>query len=74
MPVTTGNFQDLVQLSQDTLYHLGPAFSIGDSAASTVSLGMSNSAGALALVWSSNGNQVLGLQSGNGTLITGVNI
>ena len=73
-PVTTGNFQDLVQLSQDTLYHLGPMFEVGDSAASTVTLGMSNSGGALALVWSATSNQTLGLATGNGTLLTNINI
>jgi hypothetical protein len=74
MAVTTGNFQDLVQLSQDTLYHLGPMFDIGDAAASTVTLGMSNSAGSLALVWSMTSNQTLGLPTGNGTLLSNVNV
>jgi hypothetical protein len=72
--VTTGNFQDLVQLSNDTLYHLGPTLSIGNPSASTVTLGMSNSGGGLALVWSATSNQTLGLASGNGTLLTGVNV
>jgi hypothetical protein len=73
-PVTTGNFQDLVQLSQDTLYHLGPMFNIGDAAASTVTLGMSNSGGSLALAWSNSSNQTLWLPNGNGTLLSNVNI
>jgi hypothetical protein len=72
--VTSGNFQDLVQLSQDTLYHLGPMFDIGDAAASTVTLGMSNSAGSLALVWSMTSNQTLGLPQGNGTLLSNINV
>src|SRR5208282_4938388 len=74
MPVTTGAFQDLVQLSQDTLYHLGPMFQVGDAAASTVTWGMSNSVGALAMVGSMTGNQTLGLPQGNGTLLTNVNL
>src|SRR5579863_48197 len=73
-PVTTGNFQDLVQLSLDTLYHLGPMFQVGDANASTVTFGMSNSGGALALVWSLSSNQTLGLATGNGTLITAINV
>src|SRR5579863_9234943 len=73
-PVTTGNFQDLVQLSQDTLYHLGPMLQVGDAAASTVTFGMSNSGGALALVWSATSNQTLGMATGNGTLLTNVNL
>lgn len=72
--VTTGNFQDLVQLSQDTLYHLGPMFQVGDSAASTVTFGMSNSAGQLALVGAQTGNQTLSLPNGNGTLLSNINV
>jgi hypothetical protein len=74
MTVTTGNFQDLVQLSLDTLYHLGPMFEVGNSAASTVTIGASNSAGALAIVASQTGNQTLGLPLGNGTLLSNINI
>ena len=74
MAVTTGALQDLVQLSQDTLYHLGPAFSVGNAAASTVTHGMSNSAGALLLTWAGTNNQTLGFATGNGALLTGVNV
>jgi hypothetical protein len=75
MTVTTGNFQDLVQLSQDTLYHLGPAFSLGDSAASTLTIGFSNSAGALALQAAQTGNETLWLPLGTvGTLLSNINI
>lgn len=74
MPVTIGNFQDLVQLSQDTLYHLGPMFNIGDGAASTVTMGMSNSGGGLALAWSNSSNQTLWLPNGNGTLLSNINV
>ena len=31
MPITTGGFEDLVQLSQDTLYYVGPNFNIGNT-------------------------------------------
>ena len=72
--ITTGGFQDLVQLSLDTLYHLGPMFNVGDSLASTVTMGWSNSGGSLALVWSATSNQTLGMATGNGTLLTNVNI
>jgi hypothetical protein len=73
MTVTTGNFQDLVQLSQDTLYHLGPEFNVGNSAASTVTHGFSNSAGLLNLAASQSANETLWLPNTNGTLIIGVN-
>jgi hypothetical protein len=74
MAVTTGNFQDLVQLSQDTLYHLGPMLQVGDAAASTVTYGMSNSAGALAVAAAPTANQTLWLPSNNGTLLSNINI
>lgn len=75
MPVTTGNFQDLVQLSQDTLYHLGPAFQVGDPSASTVTHGFSNSGGVLALAASQTANETMWLPPGTqGTLLSNVNI
>ncbi len=73
MAVTTGNFQDLVQLSQDTLYHLGPMFQVGNSAASTVTFGMSNSGGQLALVGSQTANATVWLPT-SGTLLSNINI
>ena len=40
MPITTGDFQDLVQLSQDTLYFVGPDFQLGNtSVGSSASIG-----------------------------------
>jgi hypothetical protein len=75
MPITTGNFQDLVQLSQDTLYHLGPDFELGNSvSASTVSIGFQNTAGDLQLAGSATGNATLWLTPSGGTLITGINV
>jgi len=76
MPVTTGAFQDLVQLSLDTLYHLGPMFQVGDSAASTVTWGMSNSVGVLAMAGSQTANETVWLPNagGNATLLTNVNL
>lgn len=76
MSVTTGGFQDLVQLSQDTLYHLGPMLQVGDSAASTVTWGMSNSGGQLAMAGSQTANETLWLPNagGNATLLTNVNL
>ena len=73
MTITTGNFQDLVQLSQDTLYHLGPMFEVGDSIASTVTYGFSNTGGLLNLAASQTSNETLWLPNTNGTLIIGVN-
>jgi hypothetical protein len=73
MAVTTGNFQDLVQLSADTLYHLGPMLDVGDAAASTVSVGFSNSAGSLMLAAAPTANQTLWLPSNNGTLLSNIN-
>jgi hypothetical protein len=75
--VTTGNFQDLVQLSQDTLYHLGPMLEVGDVAASTVTVGFSNSGGELHLAAQHTTNQTVWFptnSSGNQTLLTAVNV
>jgi hypothetical protein len=74
MAVTTGGFQDLVQLSLDTLYHLGPMFQVGDSLASTVTVGFSNSGGALALAASQTANETIWLPQGGGTLLENINI
>jgi hypothetical protein len=73
MPDTIGNFNDLVQLSGDTLYHLGEEFVVGNSAASTLTYGMSNSAGVLAIVGAPTGNATVSLPN-QGTLLTNVNI
>ena len=73
MAVTTGNFQDLVQLSQDTLYHLGPMFQVGDPSASTVTVGYSNSGGVLALAATQTANETVWLPQG-GTLLSNINI
>jgi hypothetical protein len=70
---TTGNFQDLLQFSQDTLYDLGEAFVLGNSNASTLTFGFSNSAGSMAVVAAPTGNTTLSLPNG-GTLISNVNI
>jgi hypothetical protein len=74
MTDTTGNFQDLVQLSADTLYDLGEDLIIGNSAASTVTFGMSNSAGSLAVAAAPTANQTLWLPSNNGTLLSAINV
>ena len=77
MPVTTGNFQDLVQLTADTLYHLGPMFEVGNSAASTVTVGFSNSGGELHLAAAHTANETVWLPTnsgGNQTLLTAINV
>ena len=75
-PDITGSFQDLLQFSQDTLYNLGEAFSIGNSAASTITYGFSNTGGALALAAAQTTNQTVWYpsnSSGNATLLTNIN-
>jgi hypothetical protein len=77
MPNTTGNFQDLVQLSADTFYHLGEALSVGNPSASTVSFGFSNSGGQALLAAAQTTNQTIWLpsnSSGNQTLLTNWNL
>jgi hypothetical protein len=75
MPITTGNFQDLVQLTQDTLYHLGPDLELGNSlSASTVSIGFNNTAGDLQLAASATGNATAWLPSGGGTLLSNIRV
>jgi hypothetical protein len=74
---TTGNFQDLLQFSADTLYCLGEDFVVGNPSASTVTHGYSNSAGVLAVAAAQTANQTIWYPSnsgGNQTLLTNVNI
>jgi len=72
MTITSGNFQDLVQLSADTLYHLGPDFEVGNSSVgSSATVGFVNSAGVIALVGAATGNASAFLPPGGGTLGTG---
>lgn len=75
MADTTGNFQDLVQLSGDTLYHLGEQFELGNSAASTLTFGMSNNSGSLAVLGAPTANQTLWFPTqSNGTLLEFINL
>lgn len=75
MAITTGNFQDLVQLSADTLYHLGPDLEVGNKAtASTVSVGFQNTAGDLVLAAAATGNATVWLPSSGGTLLSNINV
>jgi hypothetical protein len=72
---TTGNFQDLVQLSGDTLYDQGEQFELGNSAASTLTLGLSNNSGSLAILGAPTANQTLWLPTAsNGTLLEYLNL
>jgi hypothetical protein len=74
-PITTGNFEDLVQLSQDTLHYLGPDLEIGNTSVGTsASLGFNNTAGDLVLVGVATGNATLNLPTGGGTLLTAFNL
>ena len=75
MPITTGGFDDLVQLSQDTLYYLGADFVAGNSVAgSTISHGFVNTAGSLVLAAAPTGNDTVWLPNTNGTLLVGINV
>jgi hypothetical protein len=75
MPITTGNFQDLVQLSLDTLYHQGPDFELGNtSVGSSASIGFNNTAGDLQLVGVATGNATIFLPVSNGTLLQAINV
>jgi len=75
MPITTGSFEDLVQLSQDTLHYVGPDLEIGNtSVGSSASLGFNNTAGDLVLVGVATGNATLNLPTGSGTLLTNINL
>jgi hypothetical protein len=73
MPDTTGGFNDLLQFSQDTLYDLGEAFVLGNLNATTLTFGMSNSAGLLNVVAAPTGNATLSLPNG-GTVLTNINV
>jgi len=71
MPITTGGFDDLVQLSQDTLYYVGPDLEIGNtSVGSSASIGFNNTAGVIQVVGVATGNETLWLPTNNGTLAT----
>ena len=71
---TTGNFNDLVQLSGDTLNVLGEALTLGNSAASTLTWGFSNSGGVLAVLAAPTANATLWLTGGGGTILTNINV
>ena len=75
MPITTGGFDDLVQLSQDTLYYVGPDLEIGNtSVGSTAQVGFNNTAGDLVLQGIATGNTTLFLPAAGGTLATAVTL
>jgi len=75
VPITTGGFEDLVQLSQDTLYYVGPDLEIGNtSVGSSASLGFNNTAGVIQVVGVATGNETLWLPTNNGTLATVVTL
>ena len=69
-----GNFQDYVVLSQDTLSHRGASVQIGTTSVSTVGIGLSNSAGMLALEAVPTGNGTVFFPTSGGTLLTNINI
>lgn len=75
MAITTGAFQDLVQLSLDTLYYIGPDLEIGNtSVGSTASVGFNNTAGDLVLAGAATGNATVWLPVSNGTLLEAINV
>ena len=75
MPITTGGFDDLVQLSQDTLFYVGPDLEIGNtSVGSTASIGFNNTAGKIALAGVATANVTVNLPNGGGTLMTNLNL
>ena len=75
MPITTGGFEDLVQLSQDTLYYVGADFEIGNtSVGSSASIGFNNTAGDLQLVGVATGNATVFLPNAGGTLLSNINV
>jgi hypothetical protein len=75
MPITTGGFEDLVQLSQDTLYYVGPDFEIGNtSVGTTAQIGFNNTAGDLVLAAVATGNATVNLPVGGGTLLSDINL
>lgn len=69
-----GNFQDYVVLSQDTLSHRGASVQIGTTSVSTVGIGLSNSAGMLALEAVPTGNGTVFFPTSGGTLLTNINV
>jgi hypothetical protein len=75
MPITTGDFNDLVQLSQDTLYFVGPDLEIGNtSVGTTAQMGFNNTAGEIVLAGVATGNATVSLPVGGGTLMTNFNV
>jgi hypothetical protein len=75
MPITSGNFEDLVQLSQDTFYYVGPDFQIGNtSVGTTARVGFNNTAGEIVLVGVATGNATVNLPVGNGTLMADLGV
>lgn len=75
MPITTGGFEDLVQLSQDTLYYVGPDFEIGNtSVGTTAQIGFNNTAGEIVLQGVATGNATVNLPPGGGTLMSDLNV
>ena len=68
MAITTGDLQDLLQLSQDTLYFVGADFQLGNtSVGSSATLGFNNTAGDLQLVGVATGNATAWLPAAGGT-------
>ena len=75
MAITTGDLQDLLQLSQDTLYFVGPDLQLGNtSVGSSATLGFNNTAGDLQLVGVATGNATAWLPAAGGTLATQVTL
>ena len=75
MAITAGDLQDLLQLSQDTLYFVGADFQLGNtSVGSSATLGFNNTAGDLQLVGVATGNATAWLPAAGGTLATQVTL
>jgi hypothetical protein len=75
MAITTGDFNDLVQLSQDTLFYVGPDLEIGNtSVGTTAQVGFNNTAGKIVLAGVATGNATVSLPVGGGTLMTDLNV
>jgi hypothetical protein len=77
VPITTGGFDDLVQLSQDTLYYLGPDFEIGNtSVGSSASVGFNNTKGGIQLIGApaAAGTASVFMPTSGGTLLTNINV
>ena len=72
MAITTGDLQDLLQLSQDTLYFVGPDLQLGNtSVGSSATLGFNNTAGDLQLVGVATGNATAWLPAAGGRMSAG---